>query len=243
MGKLRVAVLTGGTSAEREVCLMSGRRVLSALDPARYDAAAVDLAAITGSRARGVAGILFAPNGSDPIPFPSDEDSLPSPTASSLERVTTDVAPAAPGERPDVVFIALHGGAGENGTVQGMLDLLGIPYTGSGVLASAMALNKIVAKKMFEREGIPTPRWVALRSSARGGAAATVLGQLDLPCVIKPASEGSSIGVTIVREEQQLDPALELAFRYGPEALAEEFISGIEITGPVLEAMGSYRDA
>jgi D-alanine-D-alanine ligase len=115
-----------------------------------------------------------------------------------------------------------------------MLDLFGIPYVGSGVLASAMALNKIVSKKLFEREGIPTPKWAPLSAWRRSNAAKEALDAVDLPCVIKPATEGSSLGVTIVRKAEQLEPALELAFRYGKEALAEGFIAGVEITGPVL---------
>jgi len=235
MKRLRVVVLTGGTSAEREICLKSGAKVLGALDPARYEAAAVDLATITGARGAEVAGILFPPEGGDPKALPP-EGSEP---ASAPRGLLPQVAPkeallAEPRNRPDVVFIALHGGAGENGTVQGMLDLLGIPYTGSGVLASALALNKIVAKKIFEREGIPTPKWVPLRASQRSTAAAAVVSAVGLPCVVKPASEGSSIGITIVRKREELEPALDLAFQYGAEALAEEFISGVEITGPVL---------
>ncbi len=197
--RLRVVVLTGGTSAEREVCLMSGRKVHGALDPERYEAASVDLADITTSG-----------------------------------DVTPLLSAFGPEGRPDVVFVALHGGAGENGTVQGMLDLLGIPYTGSGVLASALALNKIVAKKLFEREGIPTPRWMAFRAAARAGAARQIVSTLGLPCVVKPGQEGSSIGVTIVREVGGLEEALDLAFRYGPEVLVEQYIAGTEITGPVL---------
>jgi len=197
--RLRVVVLTGGTSAEREVCLMSGRKVLGALDPDRYEAVSVDLADIT--RSGDVTPLLCA---------------------------------FGPGQRPDVVFVALHGGAGENGTVQGMLDLLGIPYTGSGVLASALALNKAVAKKLFEREGIPTPKWVRVRAAERARAAERIASALGLPCVVKPGQEGSSIGVTIVRERGGLEEALDAAFRYGSEVVVEQYIAGIEITGPVL---------
>jgi D-alanine-D-alanine ligase len=196
MGKLRVTVLTGGNSAEREVCLMSGKKVMQALDSERYEAAWVDLA---------------------DLPCPGE----PTTTASELGG-------------PDVVFIALHGGVGENGTVQGMLEVLGIPYTGSGVLASALALNKIISKKLFEHDGIPTPRWVPVRASEAASAAERVLAAVGLPCVVKPAHEGSSIGVTIVRDADGLEGALQLALRYGPSALAEEFIEGTEITGPVL---------
>jgi D-alanine-D-alanine ligase len=247
MGRLRVVVLTGGCSAEREVCLKSGTKVMAALDPARYEAVAVDLAAITGARADDLAAALLAPNGCDPkalsAPLTAAQPTgrghpallagTPSrPTA--LRAAAEDRLATEPGRRPDVVFLALHGGAGENGSVQGMLELLGIPYTGSGVLASALAMNKIMSKKVFEREGIPTPKWVAVHNSGRGSARDSVLSQVGVPCVVKPACEGSTIGVTIVRERDRLEAALDEAFRYGREALAEEFVPGTEITGAVL---------
>jgi D-alanine-D-alanine ligase len=215
MAKLRVTVLSGGTSAEREVCLMSGRRVLEALDSSRYEATFVDLADITDGRASDLAAALLS---SSPAPATKPADALQ----------------GAANGRPDVVFIALHGGAGENGTVQGMLELLDVPYVGSGVLASALAMNKVMAKKIFEREGIPTPRWVAARVSHGAAAGARAAAAVGLPCVVKPATEGSTIGVTMVREAKELPQALETAWRYGPEALVEEFIAGTEITGPVL---------
>jgi len=195
--RLRVVVLTGGTSAEREVCLMSGRKVQNALDPERYESRFVDLADVTRSG-----------------------------------NVTPIVSSFGVGERPDVVFVALHGGTGENGTVQGMLELLGVPYTGSGVLASALAMNKILAKKIFEREGIPTPDWVAVRSTRID--IATIIERIGLPCIVKPACEGSTIGVTVVGEAEDMTPAFEQAFEYGTEALVETLLSGTEISGPVL---------
>jgi D-alanine-D-alanine ligase len=213
MQRLRIVVLTGGTSAEREICLMSGKKVTAALSRDRYKSVLVDLAAVAGTRAPDLARILLAPPGeSEDSPEHSAEcDGL-----------------------PDVVFIALHGGAGENGTVQGLLELLGIPYTGSGVLASALAMNKIMSKKIFEREGIPTPKWVPLYMADRASAPQKIVEEVGLPCVVKPACEGSTIGVSIVREREQLESALDTAFEYGREALAEEFIEGIEVTGPVL---------
>jgi D-alanine-D-alanine ligase len=191
---------------------MSGRKVITALDPERYEARCVDLAAITGERAADLARLLLSPDGAERLVW-----------ATSIPSDGT----------PDVVFIALHGGTGENGAVQGLLELLDIPYTGSGVLASALAMNKIVAKKIFEREGIPTPKWLPARSSDPSTAEA-VTEEIGFPCIVKPACEGSTIGVTIVGEEAGLDAALKSAFEYGPEAIVEELIEGTEITGPVL---------
>jgi D-alanine-D-alanine ligase len=242
MGRLRVVVLTGGTSAERAICLKSGGRVMAALDPERYEARALDLAAITSGRAGELARALMAPEGEEP------KQLSPSAAArgNSREKQATSAALSRQGRglvqpddaeqdaRPDVVFIALHGGTGENGTVQGMLELLGIPYTGSGVLASALAMDKIMSKKIFERERIPTPKWMPLKAAQRGSAEKAVMDSVGLPCVVKPACEGSTIGVTVVRRREDLAPALDAAFQHGPQALAEEFIEGTEITGPVL---------
>lgn len=199
MDKLRVTVLCGGTSSEREVSLMSGARVMAALDPARYEARLLDLADIINGHTNELGRLLVAPSEG----------------------------------RPEVVFIALHGGAGENGTVQGMLELLDFPYTGSGVLASALALDKTMTKRILKHEDIPTPAWIAVRAGEVKAAvrADTCVG---LPCVVKPSCEGSTIGLSIVRARAELAPALELAFRYGQEAIIEAFVPGIEITGAVI---------
>ncbi len=240
--RLKVIVLTGGPSAEREVCLMSGTKVLHALDPARYDAKLLDLVDIIGSHG----GELPAGPRQGHLPRAQEAGRLPSADAEMTPRDLAQCVfssaltgsgsePAGgPNGKPDVVFIALHGGPGENGTVQGLLELLGIPYTGSGVLASALGLSKVQSKRLFEHEGIPTPKWVHLRADERADAVVRTLDALDLPCVIKPAEEGSSIGVTIVRAREELEPALDLAFQYGPDVVAEQFIRGTEITGPVL---------
>jgi len=238
MRKLRVTVLTGGVSSEREICLMSGRKVLDALDPARYEVKCLDLAAVSGRRAvclmdGGTAwGELQGPRGE----WEGDDKAA---GLAQLLAPTSAVRPAVGQDSmvgdgvPDVVFIALHGGAGENGSVQGMLDVLGIPYTGSGVLASALAMNKIMAKKVFERERIPTPEWVAVRVGDPS-ARERVLEGVGFPCVTKPACEGSTIGVSIVKTADELGPALDIALSYGPDALVERFIAGTEITGPVI---------
>jgi len=130
-----------------------------------------------------------------------------------------------------VAFIALHGRGGEDGTVQGLLECLGIPYTGSGVLASALAMDKKQSKWIFRAHGLPTPDFEVL---ARGLRGAWPLERLEPPVVVKPICEGSSVGVSIVDSRGALPRALKLAFRYDPEALVETYIPGRDLTVGVL---------
>ncbi|QDF96005.1 D-alanine--D-alanine ligase [Azoarcus sp. DD4] len=184
----KVAVLFGGSSAEREVSLMSGAAVLAALQGAGVDAHAFD---------------------------PAERD---------LHILKE--------EGYDRVFIALHGRGGEDGTVQGALELMGIPYTGSGVMASALAMDKWRTKMVWLSCGLPTPRYAILDADSDFDAVARELG---LPIFVKPVHEGSSMGATKVTEAGQLRAAWELAARYDSLVIAEEFISGQELTAPFLE--------
>jgi D-alanine-D-alanine ligase len=132
-------------------------------------------------------------------------------------------------------FIALHGRFGEDGTVQGALELLGIPYTGSGVMASSIAIDKTMTKRVWLSENVPTPRYVLLQKNDLGAAAqAHVLQSLGLPLIVKPAREGSSIGVTKVTQANELLKALEDAAQCDADILCEQFIAGDEVTCPVL---------
>jgi D-alanine-D-alanine ligase len=134
-------------------------------------------------------------------------------------------------ERFDRVFIALHGRYGEDGTMQGALELLGIPYTGSGVLASALAMDKWRTKLVWQAAGIPIPRYELLSADTDFAAVAARLG---LPIMVKPANEGSSIGMTKVKRAADLDEAYALAANYDPLVIAEQFIDGVELTGGIL---------
>lgn len=185
----RVAVLMGGTSAEREVSLDSGRNVLEAL------------------RARGI----------DAQPV----DGIPALIEALLAK------------KFDRVFNILHGnkGGGEDGTLQGLLEALKVPYTGSGVLGSALAMDKIRTKQVWLALGLPTPRYVRLAKGADVHAAARELG---LPVIVKPSSEGSSVGVSRVFNDADLDAAVELAARYPGELLMEQLVVGGEYTVAVL---------
>jgi D-alanine-D-alanine ligase len=142
----------------------------------------------------------------------------------------------------DRVFIALHGRHGEDGTVQGALELLGLPYTGSGVMASAIAMDKVMTKRVWRSEGLPTPRWVWLAPERQQREVVmAVPDELGLPLIVKPPREGSSIGVTKVAGYSQIQEAVRLASRHDPDVLCEEFIEGEEVTCPVLGSGVSAR--
>lgn len=128
-------------------------------------------------------------------------------------------------------FIALHGRWGEDGTVQGALELLGIPYTGSGVLASSVAMDKIMTKRIWRSEGLPTPAWRTVQSV---GDTLAAFAELGSPMIVKPAREGSTLGLTKVTDAAQCAQAYALAARHDPEVLCEQFVSGDEVTCPVL---------
>ena len=153
--------------------------------------------------------------------------------AASID-VRDDIAERLVKEKIECAFLALHGRFGEDGTIQGMLELMRIPYTGSGVLASALAMHKTMSKKFFFCEKIPTPRFEAFqRDEIKKGPLKRT--SLPLPVVVKPAREGSTIGVSIVRKDEELDSALKKAGEYDEEILVEEFMKGKEITVGILE--------
>ena len=187
----KVAVLMGGSSAERDISLMSGNGVLAALQSQGVDAHAFD---------------------------PSEQE-LGELKKQGFARC----------------FIALHGRHGEDGTVQGALELLGIPYTGSGVMASSIAMDKVMTKRVWIAEGLPTPKYVRLAPEEQDLARVrTVPDELGLPLIVKPPREGSSIGVTKVSGYSEMLDAVTLSAKYDPDVLCEEFIEGIEVTCPVL---------
>jgi D-alanine-D-alanine ligase len=203
--RVRVAVLMGGRSSEHEISLASARSVLEALDPDRYDPVTVEI----GRDGRWELG-----TGKDG----TIAETLPVPAAK---------VPATLGE-VDVVIPVLHGPFGEDGTVQGLLELAGVPYVGAGVLGSALAMDKDVFKAVMRDRGIPVTRNVTLR---RGQAPENPFGY---PVFVKPARLGSSVGISKVRAEEELAPAVELAFRHDEKVLVEEFVAGVEVECGVL---------
>lgn len=153
--------------------------------------------------------------------------------------VDLDIVEKIKAEKIGLAFLALHGRYGEDGTIQGLLEMLDIPYTGSGVLSSAMAMDKIVAKKMLLFEGLATPQFILLghkefASLDLPAFLSKVSKEMGYPVVVKAPTQGSSIGISIVRQEQDLIPALQLSFQYDPVALIEQFIVGVEVTAAVL---------
>lgn len=183
---VRVAVLKGGRSAEREVSLNTGAQVSAALRQSGFDVVEID----TG-----------------------DDEFV-------IELVRSEV---------NVVFICLHGRYGEDGTVQGLCELIELPYVGSGVLASALAMDKVMSKHFFALSDIPTPKYVVLQ---RGGDVDTgaIVSALGEKTVVKPSNEGSAIGVTIAHDPVELPGAIGTAFKYDRTVLVEQFVAGVEVT-------------
>ncbi len=208
MKRIRVAVLLGGRSSEHEISLASARSVLEALDPERYDCVTVEI----GRDGRWELG-----TGND-HGARSAAETLPVPTAN---------VPAALGE-VDVVFPVLHGPFGEDGTVQGLLELAGVPYVGAGVLGSALAMDKDLFKAVMRDRGIPVTRNITIRQGEKPQ------NPFGFPVFVKPARLGSSVGISKVRSEEELAPAVELAFRHDEKVLVEEFVDGIEVECGVL---------
>ncbi|PKQ27756.1 MAG: D-alanine--D-alanine ligase [Candidatus Anoxymicrobium japonicum] len=148
--------------------------------------------------------------------------------------VDEELVPTLMSEKPDLVYISLHGKGGEDGTVQELLEILGIPYTGPGLLSSIIGFNKILSKELFLANGITTPRYCVVSSSTLKEMGASsllpvVYEKLGFPLVVKPAAQGSALGLTIVKERSELGPALIEALSYDDRALIEEFVTGAEI--------------
>lgn len=145
----------------------------------------------------------------------------------------------------DVAFIALHGTRGEDGTIQGMLEYAGVPYTGSGVLASALAMDKVKSSELFALHGLRVPMFVSFSDRQwcvdNNAVLKNIMNTIGLPCVMKPSNSGSSVGVTIVREEKDLESAVILALSCAPIAIAQSYISGTEVTCGVLDEGGEHE--
>jgi D-alanine-D-alanine ligase len=207
LSRLRVAVLMGGRSSEHPISLASARSVIEALDPERYETVTVAI----GRDGRWELG-----SGSD---AGSVAETLPVPVGGSVPATLADV---------EVVLPILHGPFGEDGTVQGLLELAGVPYVGAGVAASALCMDKDLMKAVLRDRGIPVTRNITLRD---GEAAENPFG---FPVFVKPARLGSSVGITKVANLEELGPAVDLARRHDDKVLIEEFVAGVEVECGVL---------
>lgn len=215
---MKVAVLMGGTSGERPVSLVSGAEVAAALRGRGHEVVAVDPASGVLGREReralresGVAREAppsTVPGGSDPVLL---------------------LAEALRACAPDVVFPALHGGSGEDGTVQSLLDLIGVPYAGSAHTGCALAMDKDLTKRLLRDADIPTPEWITGHASPE-----RVVAELGLPLIVKPPSGGSTLGLTLVHRADEIPAAAEQALAYGGEVMFERFVRGRELTVGIL---------
>jgi D-alanine-D-alanine ligase len=222
---MRITVLMGGTSAERDVSLASGLRCAEALRQRGHDVVTLDTARGTLS-SKEEKQLLSKGNVVKREP-PSQEE---------LERLAAETLPqmlrALPSlKEADVVFLGLHGGFGEDGSIQALLDMAGIRYTGSGHLGSALAMDKDLSKHLFRRAGVQTADWTMAR---RESAGEEQLGRLGLPVVVKPSKQGSTVGLSIVKRRDDLSAAIAEAFRFDDEVMIEQFVAGRELTVGIL---------
>ena len=215
---MKIAVLLGGTSMERDVSVASGAQVVRALREAGHDVVAVE----------STQGVLS----------PAQETEL---LTAGIERLPPEQLGEAATRLPaivvkpdladvDLVFVALHGGAGEDGTVQALLDLAGMRYTGSGALGSALAMDKDVAKRLFLAAGVPTPEWLMAPAVSEA-----VTEKLGFPVIVKPNGQGSTVGLSLVDDESGLDGAIAAAAAFDSEVMLERYIPGREFTVGIVD--------
>jgi D-alanine-D-alanine ligase len=209
--RIHVAVIAGGRSSEHEISVASARSVIEALDPDRYDVKTIEI---------GRDGCWELESGTRQLEPPRHvAETLPVPSAGSPPETLGEV---------DVVLPILHGPFGEDGTVQGLLELAGVPYVGAGVTASALCMDKDLFKSVCRDKGIPVTRSVTIRNGDRPS------NPFGYPVFVKPARLGSSVGITKVAAEDGLEEAVELARRHDEKVLVEEFVEGVEVECGVL---------
>ncbi|HEX5580669.1 MAG TPA: D-alanine--D-alanine ligase [Gemmatimonadaceae bacterium] len=224
---MNITVLLGGTSSERDVSLASGARIAAALRRAGHRVSAVDPATGVVELDALEGRVKVAP-----------------PTAEELEALrargfTASLLELREVREADVVFLALHGGHGEDGTIQALLDLGGVRYTGSGHLASALAMDKDLSKHLFRAAGVRTADWIMVTAedddrATRDRLPERVAAELGFPVVVKPSKQGSTVGLSIVRQPGELDAAVTEAFRHDDEVMLERFVPGRELTVGIL---------
>jgi len=236
--RLRVLLLFGGRSAEHDVSCVTAVAVARALDPEKYEIVPIAITTAGEWLLAGEASAALA-KGETALPdaFLVEGEPVSPPTGPAHQDIVSraDRSGERSGLTPDVVIPLLHGPYGEDGTVQGLLELAGLPYVGAGVLGSAVAMDKIMMKRAFAAAGLRQARTLSLRDGHdRDAFASRVEGELGLPAFVKPANMGSSVGVTKAHDRAELGAAIVLAFHYDEWCVAEEAIVGREIEVAVL---------
>jgi D-alanine-D-alanine ligase len=217
--KPRIALLVGGTSPEREVSKMSGEGIYNALISLGYPTIIIDPAYGTNQ-----------PN--DEKLFFANDDYTELSNRNCVTAINSELF-----DNIDVVFSALHGKWAEDGMMQSLLELRGLKYTGSKVLGSAIAMDKALSKTIFKQNKIPTPSWLVADNSNQSDSKliGKINDEIGFPCVIKPNDQGSTVGLTVVKNESEVERAVDLALKFSAKALIEEYIEGREITVAILE--------
>jgi len=218
---MKITVLMGGTSSERDVSLASGIRIVQALREKGHNVIALDPARgvidEAGEKKLAAGGVGAAPPSLESLSKVAEGAFLPNLT--SIKEIIA----------ADVVFLALHGGQGEDGTIQALLDMAGVRYTGSGHLSSALAMDKDLSKKLLRAADVKTADWLMAPVEIE-----QVEGILGLPVVVKPSKQGSTVGLAVVKKREDIQPAIEEAFKYDDEVMIERFVPGRELTVGVL---------
>lgn len=217
--KLKIALVLGGTSPERDVSKSSGQSIYKALLSLGSNPIIIDPA--YGINQPKDKSIFFA-----------HEDTLEISNLNYVRAINSKLF-----DSVDIAFLALHGKWGEDGTIQSLLELRGIKYTGSKVLASALAMDKIMSKILFQHYNVVTPKWITIENNHNDypKLIEKIKNELGFPCAVKPNDQGSTLGVTICKSEDQLPDAFDLAKSYSTRILVEEFIDGQEVTVAVLD--------
>ena len=216
--KPQVALLVGGTSPEREVSKMSGKGVLEALKSLQYPTIVID-----------PAYGLNQPKEEEKFFLEKDFSEVSN--RNCIDAINSNLL-----NNVDIVFSALHGKWAEDGTIQSLLELRGLKYTGSKILASALAMDKEMSKLIFRQEGVETPDWLTLNSMNIEPKKIInyIKNQIGFPCIIKPNDQGSTVGLKLVKEESEVEEAIKVALQFSSKALVEEYIPGRELTVAIL---------
>jgi D-alanine-D-alanine ligase len=232
MKKIRVGVLFGGKSAEHEVSLQSAKNVVDAIDREKYEVVLIGIDKHGKWLLSDQSGFLLNANDPSKVALNRASDTVALVPQSKGELISLSNRSAGAGV--DVVFPILHGPFGEDGTVQGLLKLAGVPFVGASVLGSALGMDKDVMKRLLREAGLPVAKFLASRVSDELPEFDVVVNEIGLPFFVKPANMGSSVGVHKVTDKKEFERAVEDAFRFDRKILIEEFVQGREIECAVL---------